>query len=552
MPKTPQSLLPATVMPGVVNKYLTPQTIPMDKPQPIMAPSEKPGALVGQAAKEIKFQLNDLKIVGNTVYSQKDLEPLYKDKIKKQITIAELQQIVLKITSYYRNNGYILTRAVLPPQHVSNGAVTIRVVEGYIDKVRVVGDAKGADKILLTFGENIAKSRPLRVSVMEYYMRLANEVPGVQVKAVLEPSKNLVGASDLNLTTSAQRIQSFFSYDNYGTLYLGPNQLTGSVNANSIVKSGDSTKLLYIQTTRPKQLQYTDISYRTYLGTTGVSATVGGNVSFTRPGLNLAQLRVNGYGATYYGTLTYPLIRTRDQDLTVDGSFSYLDSQVTTNIIETLPLYTDHVRSVSVGGIYNFSDRFSGVNYVDVHAEEGLNILGASQDVTSLKTSRFGGYACFTKITTALSRIQQLSNRFSGYIMMTGQYSVVPLLASEQFSFGGSQMGRGYSPAEIIGDRGMGGTLELRMQFVPGLDLLQSAQPYIFYDGGVIWNMKNVAGIPQKQSITSTGGGIRFGFTSHVSGNFMVAQPLTKQNFAEEQRGDGRRLQGYFSLTAYM
>jgi len=53
------------------------------------------------------------------------------------ITVAELQQIVQDITNYYRNNGYILSRAVLPPQHVANGVVYVQVIEGYIDHVKV-------------------------------------------------------------------------------------------------------------------------------------------------------------------------------------------------------------------------------------------------------------------------------------------------------------------------------------------------------------------------------------------------------------------------------
>ena len=545
--------LPATVEPGVLSKTLSPVTPTPRVAQPLVTPKEKPSALAGKAAQEVRFQLTGIVLVGNTVYKEKDLKPLYQDKLRKQITIAELQEIVQSITNYYRNNGYILSRAVLPPQHVANGIIYIRVIEGYIDKVRIIGDAKGSKNILLKYGTNITKSRPLRLSVMEYYLRIANEVPGAQVKAVLEPSKTALGASDLNLTVTDQRIQGYLSYDDYGTLYIGPQQVTLSTNVNSVIRSGDTTRFFIINTTRPKDLKYIDISYMVPMGSNGVTFKIGGNNSWTRPGLNLRELKINGNSQTYYGLVTYPLLRTREQDLTLDAGFNYMDSQVTTGILgPAVPLYTDHIRSVRVGGNYNFSDRFLGANYIDIHEEEGINVLGASHDVSSTTTSRFGGYSTFPKITTAVSRLQQLHGRFSGFISMLGQYSFVPLLSGEQFSFGGSSMGRGYSPAEIIGDRGVGGTIELRMDVAPGWALLGAAQPYVFYDAGVIWNMKNVLGVPQKQSITSTGAGVRFSFTPHISGNFMVAQPLTKQNAAEQVVGNGRRLQSYFSVTAYL
>lgn len=543
--------IPASTMPGVMSKILAPQAPAPKVLQPIATPKEKPSPLAGKAAQEVKFQLNGITLLGNTVYTEKQLASLYQDKIGKLITIAELEDIVQSITNYYRNNGYILTRAVLPPQHVSNGKIFIRVIEGYIDQVHVVGTSRGAKEILEKYGDKISKSRPLQLAVMEYYLRIANEVPGVQVKAVLEASKTKVGASDLNMTTEEHIVNGFVSYDDYGTRYIGPQQLTGSLNVNSVVQSGDTTRFYYITTTRTKQLHYVDISYKFPLGSEGVTFTAGGNNSYTRPGLNLALLKINGTSETYYGTLSYPLIRSRTADLSIDGGFNYMDTQSTTTAGSTTDvLYTDHIRSVKFGGSYNFSDRFLGANYLDMHWEEGLDILGATHDVSSTTTSRFGGYGMFQKTMLTGSRLQQLKGPFSLYILANGQYSFEPLLSSEQYSFGGSQLGRGYNPAEIIGDRGVGGTVELRCDLSPGKDLLQAAEPYLFYDAGIIWNMKNVSGIKQKSSITSIGMGVRLFFTQHLYGNLMIAQPLTKQNSTEQVLGNGRKMQGYFSLTA--
>jgi hemolysin activation/secretion protein len=88
------------------------------------------------------------------------------------------------------------------------------------------------------------------------------------------------------------------------------------------------------------------------------------------------------------------------------------------------------------------------------------------------------------------------------------------------------------------------------MNIIPERYLLQAAQLYMFYDSGVIWNAKDVADQNTKQSATSTGLGSRFYFTKNLTGNLLVAQPLTKPVAALVTIGDGRQPRVFFSITA--
>src|SRR3990167_2910187 len=466
-----KNALPGSTQPGVIGKILAtpPQTMPTALP-PISAPEEQPSPL-GPEAAQIKFKLTQIVLEENHVYSDHQLSLLYQHKLNTEISIAELQEIVQSITNFYRNNGYILSRAILPPQRVHEGVVHIRVIEGYVDQVSVVGIPRGAKKIIQSYVNKIAQSRPLQIKVMEHYLRLANEIPGVQVKAVLDPSKTEVGASDLHLSSEAQTLTGSLSYDNYGTRYIGPNQWTAHAALNSIFRPGDSTRAIYATTTRPQELKFYDVSYQVPVGIEGLSATFGKNNSKTQPGLDLAVIDINGNSTTYYGAFEYLWIRSRTKNLTLDGGFYYLDSQVTSF---TFPLFTDHIRSVKLGANYDFSDRFRGANLLGLHFEQGLNILGASNNPNSLTTSRFGADGIFTKMIVQAVRLQPLPGRFSFFMIMNGQYPLEALLASEQFGFGGSQLGRGYDPAEIIGDKGLSGSAELRMDVVPEWFLLRS------------------------------------------------------------------------------
>lgn len=546
-PEAIKSQLPSSTQPGIISNTLTAPTLTRPRSLPALATPQQKAQSLGPEAEKVKFKLMRVILEGNKAYSEAELRTLYAKKLGTMITVAELQNIVQDVTNYYRNNGYILTRAILPPQRVHEGIVKIRVIEGYIDEVKVVGNAKGAEKILLAYGQHIEQARPLTMKVLEHYLRLANEVPGVVVRAVLEPSKTNVGASALAMTSEVKSFSGSLSYDDYGTLYVGPLQVTANAAMNSMFRSGDTTHVTAVNTTKGKQLKFFDAGYDMMVGSNGSHVSLDANKSNTAPGFTLTPLKVTGLATSYSTQYTYPLIRSRAQNLTLDASLNSLDSEVF-SFSDTL--YNDHIRSVKAGGNYDFSDRFNGANLLGLHLSQGLPIFGATNDNTSTTTSRFGGRGVFTKLAAQVARMQPIHGRYSAMFVVSGQYALNPLLSSEQFGFGGSQIGRGYDSSEIIGDRGLSGSVELRMDIAPGIVLMQSLQPYLFYDQGVVWNLKNVANSNMKSSAASAGIGSRFYFTKNLSGNFMLSQPLTKQITAYAVLGRGRLPRGQFSLVA--
>lgn len=541
-------LLPGSAQPGLVtSNYLPAKHVISPKTlQPITPPEEKPPSLSPEAAK-IKFKLTKIILEGNHVYSNKELESLYQDKINTTINIPQLQQIVESITAYYRNNGYILSRAILPPQHVSHGVVQVRVIEGYIDKVKVTGTTRGSERILMDYGNKIAQSRPLQLEDLEYYLLLANELPGVSAKAVFEASKTTPAATDITLIVEEQPFNTNVSYDDYGTLYIGPHQVTAMGATNSYLRSGDTLRVTYLNTPRENELRYLDVTYQTPVGAHGFMLTLEGNRSLTNPGFTLEPLFNNGKSNNYFLNAQYPVILSRSQFLTLDGGFTYSDS-----IVYELHqlLYQDYIRSLRAGGTYNFADSYNGVNNFTLHIEQGLNMWGASDNPQSTTTSRPFADGIFTKWTAQYSRLQPLfSSPFSLYLFAGGQTTNKPLLVYEQFNFGGSIIGRGYDPAELLGDKGVAGSTELRWDFA-SFKQLRSLQFYTYYDIGKIWNIENVPGTPKNQSASSTGFGTRFSFTKYINGNLMYTQVLTKPIASEALIGRGFAPKIYFSVVA--
>ena len=84
--------------------------------------------------------LQSVVVEGSTIYSNEDLAGVYRELLGREVTLAQVFKVADTITARYRNDGYILSRAILPPQTISDGAVRIRIVEGYIDDVRIEGE----------------------------------------------------------------------------------------------------------------------------------------------------------------------------------------------------------------------------------------------------------------------------------------------------------------------------------------------------------------------------------------------------------------------------
>ena len=544
--ETPAAL-PSTVEPSQVGQSLSQPSPELPTAAPSVTAPQAEETPAEAAAKKITFNLKKIILHGNRVYSEQQLSALYQDKIGKTISVADLFHIVQDITNYYRNNGYILSRALLPPQRIKNGVVTIEIIEGFVDKVSVEGNPGQVAKLIQIYGDKIQLVQPLEIKQMEHYLLLVNEVPGVKVRAVLSPSKKTRGAADLFLVTEMKRLTGYASYDNYGTRYIGPQQMTASISVNSGLMGGDATRLTYVKTPRGKELNYIDLSYNAPIGSQGTRLIVGGTQTLTNPLFALTAAKVAGTNENYYVLVQYPILRSRLQGLTLQGGFNYLDSQVTSFDI---PVYTDHLRSVSLSASYNFTDRFYGSNFANIGMEQGLLILGATQNSNSTTISRFGGQGDFTKANLQLGRLQAIKYPVSLYATLKGQYAFTPLLAASQFPYGGSQLGRAYDPAEIIGDRGVGGTLELRFDWALERFFINNLQFYGFYDAGEIWNIKKNSGQPMQQSATSTGVGTRFWLTKWVSGNVMFTQPLSKKVAAEQLIGNGSRPRVFFSVMA--
>ncbi len=513
-------------------------------PQSTVVPVE-PDTLVPlhpEELKKVKFKLTRLVIQGATVYRNKRFFHLYKNFIGKQITLHDVYRIADAITKKYRNAGYILTKAIVPPQEIYDGVVRINVMEGYIDNFRVQGRLKGPKKLLNAFRKRLMKSRPLHAKDLERYLLLIDDLPGVFVKSVLTPSKNQSGASDLTLILDNKPFTAHAGLDNRGTKFNGPFQFFAGAAENSQLGFYEKAGIQGVITSNPEELYYFNVFYEAPVSNEGTTINLSGAFSQSKPGSGLKVFNVEGESHTFSFRVNHPFVRSRGENFR--GYFGYTHRNTETDILGTLDS-EDRLRILKLGMVYDNADRFHGINLISFDLSQGLNILDATES-GSLNLTRSQGKSDFTKISGKFQRLQQL---MPGWMLLGSaawQYAFEKLLASEEFGVGGVSFGRAFDPSEITGDQGLAFSLELQRAFEMKMKFLRSLQAYAFFDYGSVWNRIATPTGEKRQDLASAGLGARFNLTKYLSGYVEVAKPLNEK-VASEGNKDPRV---FFSLSA--
>ena len=517
--------MPATAEPSRVQNQLAPMMAAPAPASPAVV-SSGPGVTAPEGADKIKLVLKHVTIDGVTVYTPAQLEALYRNMLGKEVTLADVFGIAAALTAKYRNDGYILTQVVIPPQTIDGGSVRLLAVEGYVDKVTVEGVPPRNRAYIEGFAARIRAAKPLTSKTLERYMLLINDLPGVSARAVLSPAQ-AAGASDVTIVVSQKPVNLFVETDNRGSRYIGPLQVNSGMQLNNTfgMYEGISLQGAVAPDGWPdRELTFGSASWQQPLDHEGTRLTVSGSISATHPGFTLSPFDVTGIARSAAIDLQHPFLRSRNMSFTGSAKFDYLNSFRNDNL--GLPATVDRVRALRLGGTLQVADPLGGADLLTAELSKGIDILNASR-AGDANLTRAQGDPQFFKATAEASRLQQVSGPFSVYTAVSGQKSADILLASEQFGVGGTAYGSAYDASEITGDDGIAARVELRADNLFHTPLSQ-LQLYSFYDIGQVWDPGNSVADDRIRSVASAGVGFRAILNANFSGSFEAAKPLTR------------------------
>jgi hemolysin activation/secretion protein len=506
-----------------------------------------------EGAQESTFTLSAIVLEGVSVYTDGELSEFYADKIGQTVSVADLYTMAAEITRFYRNNGYILAQVFVPAQDISGtgGAARLQIVEGYIDRV-IVESVDGTESdnelsYIRGYAEHIKEAGgAMNVEDLERWLLLINDLPGVSARSVLSPSETKTGAADLRILVERDSFEGLVGVNNYGSRYLGPVQASLAGSFNSLL--GFNEQITAHVVVAPddrwrREMSYGSIRYHEPILDNGMTLDVFGSFSKTEPGHTLKPFDVRGYSRFAAVTLKYPVIRARAHNITVRGQFDYRNLDSNSNIPS--PVHDD-IRALRGGARFEYLDRLFGLAFstIDLEVSKGLDVMDAS-DKGDPNLSRAQGEPQFFKLNANYQRLQRLTDEVNLLVGASGQWSDDALLSSEEMGVGGINSGRGYDPSEIIGDEGIAGKVEVQWKEPLEIPMFEEYQFFGFVDAGRVWNRDATTSKLKKDTIVSSGFGIRGDINEDLKADFMVTFPMNRS--VEAQGDQDPRL--YFNLS---
>jgi hemolysin activation/secretion protein len=526
--------IPSGALPGTERRQIAP---PVQGPraQPVGPGISLPSTVAPPGAESIMLTVSRIVITGATVYGEQDFAPLYADLVGHEVPLAAVYELARRITAKYGAAGYILSRAVVPPQNFGrhDAVIQIQVVEGYIDSV--IWPVETLARYRNFFDDYTARiiaDRPANIRTLERYLLLANDLPGLKFATTLKPSPTHPNASTLIVEVTEKRIDAIARIDNRGTEQRGPWQYLGSATVNNILAAHEAFTVTYAGTFQLEELQYIAANYKQVLNSEGLTGFINGSYGFGRPGGDvLNALNYKTRSTIVEAGLTYPVIRSRETNLylTALGFLTNDDSFETGD-----PFTRDRIRGFRLKGDADWADRLLGINQVNVTFSQGLQILDATPNadpnpnlLQPLPTaSTNAGHTDFNKIEATFARTQPLFAGFSAFVAAYGQYAFTPLLVSEQCSYGGRFFGRAYDPSQFLGDSCWMALGEARYDIPNTIKQITRAQIYAYADHGQIYNIDPALGTPKQAHGSSVGVGARAEWEGAYSVDLSIAKAI--------------------------
>ena len=473
---------------------------PIEKQSRVATPNVPPQAGARVAG---TFVLGAVNIEGATVFSSEELAKSFEPFLASQVGQAELDKIAADITDRYRRAGYLLSYAMVPEQSVQSGIVRIRVVEGYVDRVRIEADARSAAAVR-SIAKGLHEDRPLRTSTLERLLGLMRDVPGVIVSDTkLSRSPSDPARHQLTITLGRNRVRGLLYSDNHGTIDGARLRAYSSFNLSSLAVPGDQLQVDLFSI--PSE------DFRFFFGQAKGSIPLGSD------GLRLA---ASASRASSFRELSGPDQYGKSRQLIADIAFPFAKSRAL-SIVGHASL-GDWKSQEKIDGTVFQRDllqvarawiEFARVKKTRIDGRIGISRgldLGPATEAGDPLASRPFGDAEFTKLNADVQVATALSGRVLMRIDTSAQVSTESLLAPEEFALGGSRIGRAFDFNEITGDHGVGAMLEIGYRLPDPKRGPKSVEVFGFVDGGGAFRKRASLGLPDEQWLAGAGAGMRF------------------------------------------
>ncbi|MCV2884697.1 ShlB/FhaC/HecB family hemolysin secretion/activation protein [Aestuariibacter sp. AA17] len=478
------------------------------------------------------FDISTIDVRGATLLNAEDVERILDAHINQCLGLSRINQIVATISNLYLDAGFVTSRAFIKPQDLSQGTLSILVMEGHVESIVSEDKRLSEEQIALAFPSTPSGWLNLRdlEQGLENLNRLGSNrttmklLPGDQQGGTLVSIANQAGRAwraSLGLnntgveTTGELQLDGNFTYDNL----LGMNDsmvIAASTNVGEHELPHAESRSLSVNASMPNGYWLFSVNnnYFEYEQT-----VLGASVDFLTHGSSL-----NTHLAA-----DHTLFRSQTEKVNVALSFTRKESK---NFIEDVFLDT----SSRVLYLWDFTGSYLnnselGAFTASLSVNKSVPWFDAKRELADAEDDfQFTKYALdlgFSSTFDVSGHPLQYATRLH-YL-----YSPDVILASEGISVGGRYSVRGVSGASLFGYRG--GYIRNDVTLPIGLDWFGSSRLNI--TAGLDIGTSNLPDYADKNSDWVAGSALTFNFVTHTfNASLTYAKALHVPDFLNAQR----------------
>jgi len=467
-------------------------------------------------------------------------------------TAADVEAARKAIQDAYAAAGFEATVVEVPPQpqeDFAQGLVQIRVGEAPVANVKVSGSRHHSAMVLLRQLPSVRSGEPLNFKNLQRELEVANRFPDREVVPAFDAGAE-PGTIDVDLKVRDSfpgHVSAELNNDH------SPNttmlRLTGSARYSNLWELGHTVTAGFA--IAPQRRSDSEAYFGSYsLPFLGAPWTLILSGYYSNSDIAaLGGTNVLGNGYQIGAQLLYKLPIDRDYHavrLGVDYKDFKQDIGLRGTTISNAP-----IRYVPLTLGYNFSAaRDKTALDVGISSTLGLRVMKritcfdpsatvcrpedqfTNREVDSIEN--------FAHINLDATYTRTIPGDWVGEVRLSAQYADSHLVSNEQFAIGGLTTARGYYQSEVVGDRGVALSAEVR---APSLatqigTFVDELRFFAFADGGIVSVIDPLPDTISVHRIASVGGGLRLKVFGTFTGEAVVGVPL--RSTTDTSRNDPR------------
>lgn len=441
--------------------------------------------VLAQGAKTRKqaITIEEIVIVGNTVFEDRELKLLLGLKVGDRVFLEQLNEAKAQIDRYYEEKGYLSSGSLLLSQELSAGKIEIQVVETILSEILITGE-KGLSE------EYLKSQLPTRGKPVNY-VELTESLATLENHPLVEEIEGEI-------------VQNSFGQNSLLVRVIENDPVTFSIGLNNayspgIGSFGGNASLTHLNLLGVRDRLTIERSLTEGLSRTGAAYSFPfnrqeGRISFAYSNADsrvveeaVADFNITADYESFTLAIEQPVVNNLSEVFSLGISIEYTDTE--TFVLDedfsfafTPGLPDGESKSTVLRLTQEYSQkRNTSLWGIRSQFNIGLNVLDTTKTAVGID-------GLFWSWTGEMSYLKSFDTEKNSLFVATLNLQLTPdkLLPIEQVTIGGVGKGMGYRPNIGVGDNGIVGTLGLQFSLAEGDFGNLSLGPFLHW--GTVWN----------------------------------------------------------------